>query len=144
MMCIPCATSPPAMPAHLCASVRAHACACVLCDCLHACELIRTGSCLLKWRQIVDVPRLSLEERLRICWSYVLEIQSDIPTKTFESLCASKSDSAYPRYLKVAMRFLSACQVGVVAKHLLLPQPARQLLTLHGSYCIPGTPDSLV
>ena len=61
------------------------------------------------------MPRLSLEERLRICWSYVLESKSDIPTKTFESLCASKSDAAYPRYLKVAMRFLSACQVRMGA-----------------------------
>ena len=41
----------------------------------------------------------------------MLKNKSDVPTKTFESLCASKSDAAYPRYLQVAMRFLSACQV---------------------------------
>ena len=61
--------------------------------------------------QIVQVPDLDLEERLRIVHAYTLETKSQIPTPVFERMCAVKSHAAYPRYLKVAMTFMSACQL---------------------------------
>jgi hypothetical protein len=60
--------------------------------------------------QILHVPELELEERLRICWSYVMTSQIQLPTKALESICGSKIGASNPRYLKVAMTFLNECQ----------------------------------